>query len=67
LTPFVDEELKCLVAQMQKAHLETQEVAKAVFSDLKSLETRKVEICDLLMPLTLLFSMPRIRLKRPRR
>jgi len=31
---------------MQKAYLEAQEAAKAVFSDLKSLEARKVEIGD---------------------
>ena len=31
---------------MQKAHLETQKAAEAVFLDLKSLEVRKVEIVD---------------------
>jgi len=31
---------------MQKAHLEAQEAAKAVSSDLKSLEARKIEIGD---------------------
>ena len=46
LNPSVDEELEHLMAQMQKAHLEAQEVAKAVSSDLKSLETRKIEIGD---------------------
>jgi len=46
LTPSVDEELKHLTAQMQKAHLETQEAAEVVSLDLKSLEARKVEIGD---------------------
>ena len=43
----VDEELKCLVAQMHEAHLAAQEAVKAISSDLKYLETRKVEIEDL--------------------
>ena len=43
---MVDEELKRLTTQMQTAHLKTQEAAKAVSSDLKSLETRKIEIGD---------------------
>ena len=34
------------MTQMWKAHLEEQEAAKAVSLDLKSLETRKVEIGD---------------------
>ena len=34
------------MAQIQKAHLEAQEAAKAGSSDLKSLEVRKVEIGD---------------------
>jgi len=34
------------MTQMWKAHLEEQEAAKAVSLDLKSLETRKVEIRD---------------------
>ena len=46
LTPLVDEELKHLITQMQKARLETQEVAEVVSLDLKSLEARKVEIGD---------------------
>ena len=46
LTLSEDEELKRLTAQMQKAHLETQEAAEVVPSDLKSLEARKVEIGD---------------------
>ena len=46
LTPSVDEELKRLAIQMHKAHLETQKAAKAVSSDLKSMEARKVEIGD---------------------
>ena len=35
-----------LAAQMREAHLAAQEAAKAISSDLKSLETRKVEIGD---------------------
>ena len=46
LNPLVDEELECLMAQMRKARLEAQEAAKAISSDLKSLEIRKVEIGD---------------------
>ena len=46
LNPSIDEELERLIAQMQKAHLEAQEVAKAVSSDLKSLEIRNIEIGD---------------------
>ena len=34
------------MSQMQKAHLEAQEAAEAVSSDLKSLEARKIEIGD---------------------
>ena len=46
LNPSVDEELKCLMSQMQKAHLKVQKAAKAVSLDLKSLKVRKVEIGD---------------------
>ena len=46
LNPSIDEELKHLTAQIQKAHLEAQEVAEVVSLDLKSLEERKVEIED---------------------
>ena len=42
----VGEELERLVAQMREAHLVAQEVAKVISSDLKSMETRKVEIGD---------------------
>ena len=45
-TPSVEKEIKCLVAQMQKAHMETQEAAEAISLDLKFLEARKVEIGD---------------------
>ena len=34
------------MAQMREAHLAAQEAAKAESSDLKSLETRKIEIRD---------------------
>ena len=40
LNSSVDEELESLMAQIQKAHLEAQEAAKAVSSDLKSLKAR---------------------------
>ena len=42
----VNEQLKRLAAQMCEAHLAAQEAAKAISSDLKSLEVRKVEIGD---------------------
>ena len=42
----VDEELEHLMAQMREAYLAAHEAAKAVSSDLKSLETRKIEIGD---------------------
>ena len=42
LESSVDEKLAHLVAQMREAHLATQEAAKAISSDLKSLETRQV-------------------------
>ena len=48
LNPLVDEELERLMAQMQKVHLEVQEATKAVSLDLKSLETSKVEIGDVI-------------------
>ena len=38
--------LEHLAAQMREAHLATEEAAKAISSDLKSLETRRVEIGD---------------------
>ena len=44
LNSSVNEELECLIAQMREAHLAAQEAAKVISSDLKSLETRKVEI-----------------------
>ena len=46
LDSFVNEELERLIAQMREAHLAVQEVAKAISSELKSLETRKVETGD---------------------
>ena len=42
----VDEQLAHLIAQMHEAHLAAQEAAKAISSDLKSLETRKIELGD---------------------
>ena len=42
----VNEQLERLAAQMREAHLAAQEAAKTISSDLKSLETRKVEIGD---------------------
>ena len=39
LESSVDEQLAHLVAQMREAHLAAQEAAKAISSDLKSLET----------------------------
>ena len=46
LESSVNEQLAHLVAQMHEAHLAAQEAAKAISSDLKSLETRKVELGD---------------------
>jgi len=48
LDSSVDEELERLVIQMCEAHLAAQGAAKAVSSDLKSLEIRKVEIGDVI-------------------
>jgi len=45
LESSVNEQLAHLIAQMHEAHLATQEAAKAISSDLKSLE-RKVELGD---------------------
>ena len=44
LNSSVNEELEHLIPQMREAHLTAQEAAKVISSDLKSLETRKVEI-----------------------
>ena len=46
LDASVNEQLECLAAQMREAHLAAQEAAKTISSDLKSLETRKIEIGD---------------------
>jgi len=46
LESSVNEHLAHLTDQMHKAHLATQEAAKAISSDLKSLEIRKVELED---------------------
>jgi len=44
----VDEELERLVAQMREANFVAQEANRAVSSDLKYLNTRKVEIRDVI-------------------
>ena len=44
LDSSVNEQLERLTTQMHEAHLPAQEAAKAISSDLKSLETRKIEI-----------------------
>jgi len=46
LDSSANEELERLIAQMREAHLTAQEAAEVISSDLKSLETRKVEIGD---------------------
>ena len=46
LDSSVNEQLERLAVQMHEAHLAAQEAAKAISSDLKSLETKKVEIGD---------------------
>jgi len=46
LDSTVNEQLERLAAQMREAHLTAQEAGKAISSDLKSLEKRKVEIGD---------------------
>ena len=48
LESSVNEQLAHLVAQMHEARLAAQKVAKAISSDLKSLEIRKVEIGDVI-------------------
>ena len=52
---------------MREAHLAAQKVAKAISSDLKSLEIRKVEIRDAIDASIVFFSTLRIRLRRLRR
>jgi len=42
----VNEQLERLAAPMREAHLAAQEAVKAISLDLKSLETKKVEIGD---------------------
>jgi len=46
LESSVNEQLAHLTAQMHEAHLATQEAAKVISSDLKSLEMRRVELGD---------------------
>ena len=46
LESSVNEQLAHLASQMHEAHLAAQEAAKALSSDLQSLETRKVELGD---------------------
>jgi len=46
LDSLVNEELERVIAQMREAHLAAQEAAQAISSDLKFMETRKVEIGD---------------------
>ena len=46
LDSSVNEQLKHLAAQMREAHLTAREATKAISSNLKSLETRKIEIRD---------------------
>ena len=46
LNSSVNDQLAHLAAEMHEAHLVTQEAAKAISSNLKSLETRKVELRD---------------------
>ena len=46
LESLVNEQFAHLTAQMHEAHLAAQEAAKAISSDLKSLETRRVELGD---------------------
>ena len=46
LESSVNEQLAHLAAQMHEAHLAAQEAAKAISSDLKSLEMRRVELGD---------------------
>ena len=46
LETSVNEQLAHLTAQMHEAHLAAQEAAKAISSDLKSLEIRRVELGD---------------------
>jgi len=46
LESSVNDQLAHLAAEMHEAHLSAQEAAKTISSDLKSLETRKVELGD---------------------
>ena len=67
LESSVDEQLAHLVAQMQEARLAAQEVAKAISSDLKSLEKGKQRLEMPSTPPPVLFLMLKIGLRRPRR
>ena len=62
----VNKQLAHLTAQMREAHLAAQEAAKAISSDLKSLEMRRVELGDAINASNLFLTL-RIRLKRPRK
>ena len=46
LESLVNDQLAHLAAEMHEAYLAAQEAAKAISSNLKSLETRKVELGD---------------------
>ena len=67
LESSVNEQLAHLTAQMHEAHLTAQEAVKAISSDLKSLETRKVKLGDVIDASNSALLTLRIRLKRPRK
>jgi len=46
LTPSIEEELKRLADQMQKAYVETQGEIEAVSQELRSLKVKKVKLAD---------------------
>ena len=48
LTPFVEEKLRHLSEHMQKTYAETQREVKTASQELKSLETKKVKIVDVI-------------------
>ena len=48
LTPFIEEEVKCLSEHMQKTYVETQQALEAESQELKSLEAEKIKIADVI-------------------
>ena len=67
LESLADERFARLVAQKHEARLAAQEAAKAISSNLKSLETRQAEVGNAITPPTVLSLMLKTRLGRLRK